>query len=157
MSSDEKPITATFLLEIIGRPKEHLVQTLEELIKKIDSEKKTSVKNKTIHEPTLIKDQQDLFTTFAEVEIKVEELMILAVLMFKYMPSHIEIISPERIVLQNNQLADLLSELSRRLHGYDELARIFQIEKDQMLSKIQELTQQLESKTPKKSTKKTKK
>ncbi len=145
MSSDEK-IKATMILEIIGRPKEHLVQTLDDLIKRIDKEEKATVKSKKIHEPTVMKDQKDLFTTFAEVDIESEELIFLAILIFKYMPAHIEITSPEKLVVDNNSVADILNELTRRLHGYDELARIFQIEKDQMQAKIQELTPQLESK-----------
>lgn len=158
MSSGEKKIIVSFILEVIGRPKEHLVQTLEEMIAKIDAEEKASVKNKKIHEPTVMKDQQDLFATFAEVEIEVEEAIFLAILMFKYMPAHVEIVSPEKMVFQNNQFADILNELTRRLHGYDELARIFQIEKNKMLEKIQELNSQIESKEkPKPSKKKPKK
>jgi hypothetical protein len=59
--------------------------------------------------------------------------------MFKYMPAHIEIIQPELIALSNNGFNDILNELTRRLHGYDEIARIMQIEKQILLKKIQEL------------------
>jgi hypothetical protein len=60
--------------------------------------------------------------------------------MFKYMPAHIEVVSPETIPLSNNGWSDILSELVRRLHSYDEVARILQIEKQELIKKIQELT-----------------
>ncbi len=138
--NDETPgLTAVMMLEVIGMPPEHLTKTLEEIIGKIDSERKVNVVNKKISEPILIKDQKDFYTTFAEVEIEVEEILQLIVLMFKYMPAHIEIISPELIVLSNNGWNDALNELTRRLHGYDEVARVLQNEKLILEKKLTEL------------------
>ncbi len=156
MSSSEKTVTANFILEIIGKPKEYLVQALDEMITKINSEERVVVTNKVIHEPLPMKDSKEFFTTYAEIEIEVEEPIFLAILMFKYMPSHVEIVSPERMVFQNNSFSDILNELTRRLHGYDELARIFQLEKQEMQNKINELTQAKEVKKskPKKAKKK---
>lgn len=141
MNSDKetKGIIAVMILDVIGRPPEHLMKSLEELINKIDEEKGVTVKRKEIKKPELMKDQKNFYTTFGEVEIEVEELLYLVMLLFKYMPAHIEIISPELIALTNNGWNDILNELARRLHGYDEIARILQIEKQTLLKKIQEL------------------
>jgi hypothetical protein len=135
-----KGIRASIILEIIGRPPEHLIETLEEIIKNMDKEKGVSVINKKINEVIPIKDQKDFYTTFAEVEIEVEDILYLAVIMFKYMPAHIEVIEPELIVLTNNGWTDILSELTRRLHGYEEVARVLQIKNSQMEKKIKELS-----------------
>lgn len=130
MSGNETTkITAMMMIEVLGRPKEHLIETLKDLIEKIGKEKKVKVVDFKIKEPTLAKDQKDLYTTFAEIEIEVEQPQILSILMFKYMPAHIEIIEPERIMLTNNGFADILSELTRRLHGYEEIVRVMQAEK----------------------------
>lgn len=141
MNSDEeiKKIKAIFILDIIGRPPEHLVESLGEIINNIDKEKGVVVKRKEIKKPEPMKDQKDFYTTFGEVEIEVEELSYLVDILFKYMPAHIEIISPELITLTNNGLNDILNELARRLHGYDEIARILQMEKQALLRKAQEL------------------
>lgn len=139
MSSDEVKVIAVMILDIIGRPPEHLVESLEKIIENMGKEKGVTLKSKQIKEPTLIKDQKDFYTTFAEIEVEVDEILYLAILMFKYMPAHIEIISPELIALSNNGFNDILNELTRRLHGYDEIARIMQIEKQILLKKIQEL------------------
>ncbi len=153
-SLETKGIKATLILEIIGRPPEHLVKALEELIKQIDEEKKVSVKSKKINEPILMKDSKDFYTTFAEVDIEVEDILNLAIVLFKYMPAHVEVVSPELIALTNNGWTDILSELTRRLHGYDEVARTIQIQNSQMQKKMQELLSK--EKTPKKSAKKKK-
>jgi len=155
MSSTEKSITVSFILEVIGRPKEHLVQALEEIISSMGTEKKASVISKKIHDPVVMKNQPEFFTTYAEIEIKVEELLILASLIFKYMPANIEIISPEKLTFDNNSLSEILSEITRKLHGYDELARMMQAEKRMFLKKIEELTpKEVEKKKPKNRSKK---
>ncbi|MCK5149809.1 hypothetical protein KAJ87_02695 [Candidatus Pacearchaeota archaeon] len=130
---------AILILEVIGRPPEHLVETLEDLSKKINEEKGVSVKNKKINEPALLKDQKEFFTSFAEIEVEVESVLHLAMLMFKYMPAHIEILSPETINLKNSDLNEILNEITRRLHGYDEVARVIQSEKKILENKLREL------------------
>lgn len=139
MSSDKIKVNAVIILDIIGRPPEHLVESLEKIIEEMEKEKGITIKSKKIKEPMLMKEQKNFYTTFAEIEIEVEEILYLAVLMFKYMPAHIEIISPEIIALSNNGFNEILNELVRRLHGYDEVARMMQLEKQVLLKKIQEL------------------
>ncbi len=135
----KKGILATIILEIIGRPPEHLVETLQDIIKRIDEEKGVEVLNKKINEPVLMKDSKEFYTTFAEVELEVEDILHLAIIMFKYMPAHIEVIEPELIALTNNGWTDILSELTRRLHSYEEVARVIRIENVKMKKKLQEV------------------
>ena len=132
-------ITASIIIEILGRPPEHLKDTLNEIINKIDSETGVKVIGKKINEPVLVKDKKDFYTSFAEIEIEIEEIIYLAILLFKYMPTHIEIISPESITLSNSGWNDILNELARRLHGYEEIARVLQMEKSVLEKKLKEL------------------
>tara|TARA_Y100000310_G_C19956349_1_gene479212 strand:- start:20 stop:475 length:456 start_codon:yes stop_codon:yes gene_type:complete len=136
---ETKGIRAMLIIEVIGKPPEHLTETLNKIIEQIGEEKNVEVVSKNLKEPVLMKDQKDFYTSFAEVEIKVEEIVILAGLMFKYMPAHVEVISPELIALTNNGWTEILSELVRRLHGYDEVARILQVEKGVLEKKLREL------------------
>ncbi len=169
---EEKGINALFILEIIGKPKEHLIETLNKIIDQIDKEKGISIRRKEIKEPVLMKDkigimnkekvqQKDFYTTFAEIEVEVEDILYLVILMFKYMPSHIEITSPEFIVLSNTGWNDILNELTRRLHGYDEIARIMQVEKNILEKRLRETLENKgikeEKKADKKKNKKSKK
>ena len=135
---ETKNISALMIVEVIGTPPEHLIETLENIIKTIDGEKGVSVKRKEIKEPKLMEGQTDFYTTFAEIEVEVEEILHLAILMFKYMPAHVEILYPELIALTNNGWNDIFNELTRRLHGYDEVARILQLENAQLQKKLSE-------------------
>ena len=140
METDEtKGIKAILILEVLGRPPEHLTETLEDLIGKIDAEPNVSVISKKINEPVLMKDRKDFYTNFAEIEVEVEEIVQLVMLMFKYMPANVEVLSPELIVLSNNGWNEVLNELIRKLHGYEEIARIIQIEKTVLENKLREV------------------
>jgi hypothetical protein len=144
----KKIIRSTIILEIIGKPKEHLVKTLEDIIKQINEEQGVCVTGKKINEPVLMKDTKELYTTFAEVELEIEDILYLAVIMFKYMPAHIEVISPELIALTNNGWTDILSELTRRLHSYEEIARIMQIQNSKIQNKLKELISKSNQNSP---------
>jgi len=143
-SEETKGIAAIMILEAIGKPPEHITEALENLIKEIEKEKGVTILNKKINEPIEMEKQKGFYTTFAEIEVEVEEVLHIAILMFKYMPAHIEIISPELIVLTNNGWNDILNELTRRLHGYDEVARVIQVEKSILEKKLRELLKEKE-------------
>jgi len=138
MNSTETKVRAVFMLEVMGRPPEFLTETLNGLIKQISEEKGAIIKSSKLNPPVLLKDQKDFFTSFAEVEIETENLLYLTILLFKYMPAYIEIISPQNISLANTDLNDVLNELARRLHGYEEVARILQNEKIILENKLRE-------------------
>jgi hypothetical protein len=138
MSSENK-VRVSFIFDIIGTPPEYLKETLDRIINDINKEKGVQVKDKKINEPILIKDNKELYTTFAEVEIEAEEIKDVIYLMFKFMPAHVEVISPEHFTISNNLFTEMLSELTRRLHSYEEIVRITQIEKDILEKKLREI------------------
>ncbi len=81
MSSNEK-INAFLVLDIIGKPAEFLVETLEKMIAEMKQEKGVIVKGSNVKEPVEMKENKDFFTTFAEIEVETDDMMYLAVLMF---------------------------------------------------------------------------
>lgn len=131
-------LSAIMVIEVMGRPKEHLIEMLEKMATDIDNEKGVEVVSKKIHEPKELEKHKDLFSAFIEVEINVEQAMLLAILMFKYMPSHVEVIEPEKFEIAAYQFGDMLSEITRRLHQYDELLRVYQVEKIALEKKLKE-------------------
>ena len=156
MSSKNEPIKAIIILEVIGRPPEYLVETLESLTEKIREEKGICVVDKKINEPILMKlpnsdgnksqedlekEQKDFYSSFAEIEVEADEVLQIAMLMFKYMPAHIEIIEPEYVSLTNNGMNEVFNEIVRRLHSYDEIARILEVEKNILEKKLREIAE----------------
>ena len=150
MSSENKKISAVFILEVIGRPPEYLTETLNDLIKKVGEEKGVKVIDSKVNESVLMKDQKDFFTNFAEIEVEVDNMLTLPILMFKYMPAHIEILSPQNISMTNSDFGDILDELTRRLHGYEEITRLVQAEKLVLEKKLRALVGNQENEKVKK-------
>jgi len=138
MSSDKKIVVA-MLIEVLGKPAEHLIVTLEDILSKIASEKGISIISKNINQPVEMASQKGFFTDFAEIELEVPDVATLILLMFKYMPSHIEILSPSDLSIKSFDLNKILNDLTLRLHKYDEVTRIVQMEKTILERKLREM------------------
>ena len=133
-------VRAILMLEILGKPKEHIKKTLAEIVKKLGEEKDVEIKEKKIAEPKKLEGEeikQELFTSFAEIELETS-LNKLVAICFGYMPSHLEIIYPEDLKIKNADLNMMLNELTRRLHQYDELAKGMIIERQILAKKIKD-------------------
>lgn len=130
-------VTAILMLEILGRPPEHIKKTLIEIIDNLGKEKGVKIVNKNIAEPKEATGEKDIFTSFAEIELEtsIDRLMMI---IFGYMPSHVEIIEPGDLKIKNSDLNILFNELARKLHQYDELARAFLVEREILAKQIQE-------------------
>jgi len=133
-------IKAMLIFEMLGRPVEHLKSTLEGFVGKISEEKGIEILDKKTHEPKRLEEaQQEIYTTFAETEINFEDIDALLKIIFVYMPSHIEIISPKEFQVKNFEIGTLMSEIARKLHQYDEIAKRLSVERNILMKQLQEL------------------
>lgn len=133
-------INAILILEILGKPKEHIIQTLAEILDKLGKEKDVKLIKKNIAEPKKLEGKEvkgEIFTSFAEVEIETS-LQKLMLICLAYMPSHMEIVYPEEMKIRNLDMNIFFTELLRRLHQYDELARALMIEREIIARQVQE-------------------
>jgi len=150
MSEEKKQkVQAALIIEVLGKPPEHLVETLKDMVQKIKEEKGVEVISDKINQASELKEKPGFYTNFAEIEVEVESMPYLSLLIFKYMPAHIEVISPEHITITNKDWGDVLNEITRRLHGYDEIARVIQYENQIMKQKLQQLLPPKEGEAPK--------
>lgn len=140
-------IQAHLILEILGRPAQHIKDALNELLKKLDSEKGIKVISKDEHEPVPIKDS-DLFTSFADVTVELDSMQQYFGIMFAYMPAHIEIISPENFNLSNFQFNELGNRLLSRLHEYDAITKKVIFERNILVEKLKQAAPHLFEKAP---------
>lgn len=125
-------IRIQLILEVLGKPQEYVKEILEKLREEIGKENGVNLISFSIAEPREIKDNNEFFTGFLDLEVEVEKVDILFALCFKYMPAHIDLIYPEKLNLTNSQLSELVNYLVTRLHGYDEIARILQLENEKL-------------------------
>ena len=131
-------LQANLILEILGRPKEHILEALNQLVARLSNEQGIKVIEKTIHNPIEVENSKDLFTTFAEILVELESIDNYLGIMFGYMPSNIELINPEKITLTNKNFNELAHKIISRLHDYDAITKKALIENEILAKKMQE-------------------
>ena len=138
-------IKALFTFEILGRPPEHIKETMGQLIDKLGELPGITINRKDIHEPKPIKDEnsRDLFTTFSEVEVVGKDMESIITIVFHAMPSHIEIIEPSEFGFRNFDFTNLLSALTVKLHRYDEIAKSITMERNILINRVKEMQARL--------------
>jgi hypothetical protein len=125
------------IIEVAGRPPEHLAEAIRAHIDKLNFIKGVSVLNSTFAEPRKLNEEKDLYTTFSEVEIQTDSVQKLLDIVFEFMPSSIEILDPAEVNFSLQETTNILNDIASRLHKYDDVAKIARFQ-------IQELTQRLQ-------------
>lgn len=141
----ETKIRALFIFEAMGRPPEHLKKALEEYTKKLGENKGVKITRKEVHEPKPIEKEgiEGLFTTFSEVEVVVDDINLIFDIALNMLPAHAEIIEPSEIKLKNFDLTEVISNLSVKLHKYDEIAKTITMEKSILVQRLQEMQEKI--------------
>ncbi len=130
-------LTAKFIIEILGRPAEHLKVALTELVDKLGTENGVAVLNKEIHETKRVEKSDNLWTTFADVEMRFETLPVFFNAIMTYLPAHIEVYEPENFKLNTFEVNEFANFIVSRLHNYDALAKRMMAERDILINKLE--------------------
>lgn len=125
-------VRAIMIVEMAGRPAEHLTEAIEKHVGILREVKDVEVDRIEVSEPRVIaaeegkevKEGEEMFTTFAECEFEIPNLARLTETMFDFMPSSIEVIEPTSVSLDATEATDLMNNISGRMHRYDEFAKI---------------------------------
>lgn len=118
------------IVEMAGRPAKYLTETLEKHVGVLHNVKDVEVHEIKVSEPREIprdeksKDQEPMFTAFAECDFECESFSRITETMFDFMPSSVEIIEPSKVTLDLTEATSLLNNISGRLHRYDEIAKV---------------------------------
>ena len=140
MSSDnQQKIVANVIIEVLGKPPEHLVETLNQIADKIDNEKYAKIVDKKINKAKELEKKEGYFTNYMELEIEFNDISNVPIFVFRYMPAHIDIISPEKITLHSGEWNSIFNDITRRMHGYDEVARTMKLEKQILERKLKKM------------------
>ena len=148
-------IRALFIFEMLGRPATHIKESLEKLIEQLGKQKGIEIVRKEIHEPKIVQDkvnqinekkldnEKELFTTFAETEIIVDNFNLMISIILNMLPSHVEILSPNEINFKNFELSSLLTDLTIKIHKYDEVAKVLMLDRNNIFNKLKESEQRI--------------
>lgn len=105
-------ITATFIIQIAGKPVDNVEKALNIVLDKLKAENdKFKVINSDIEKPEL-DEETTLYSGFLEVTAKFENASKLLSFIVDYTPSSIEVEDPEKIVMNNNDFTNVLNEVS---------------------------------------------
>ena len=118
-------------LEMLGRPKDYVEQTIKELADSIEKEG-FEIKDKKFFDAKQV-EEKNLYTTFSELEMYFKDISQLIQFVLKYLPSHIEVIEPEHINLKNSDINHLVGELAIMMHRYDDVTKGLLYERNALL------------------------
>lgn len=133
MFSKKQKIIIRTIIELLGKPKDHVEKTIKLLVAKLKGEKGIIIKNEFISESI---SQEELFSIYTELELEFESIELLSPFVFNYMPSLIEILEPEEIKLTARDFTNYLTDLQLRLHQIDGTLKLANQEKMNMNSTI---------------------
>ncbi|MFT4304905.1 MAG: PCI domain-containing protein [Candidatus Woesearchaeota archaeon] len=142
-NEDENGAQVRAIIEILGKPKEHVVKTLNNYINKIKEDKDFDVEEEHYEEPVEQEDQKGVFSTFSEITFNINDINKLISFCFDYMPSSVEIIEPENFNLSSKHLTDLLNDMQSRLHHTEMLTKKLFEENKAFNSSLNVLTRNL--------------
>jgi hypothetical protein len=102
------------IVEILGKPKEYVEETLKGYIVKITNNEDIILLKEDYQKP---KEVEAMWSAFSEIEFLAKDITVLMGFCFDYMPSSVEIIAPEKIIYDTNDFTDFLNDMQARLHA----------------------------------------
>lgn len=115
------------IIEVLGKPKEHVENSIKEYIEHIKQDSELVILNEEYSE---VKEQGNLWSQFVEIDLVIKGTQKLISFCFEYMPSSIEVVKPESLDLKNNEMSSFLNDLQARLHNVDMIVKQLKAEND---------------------------
>jgi len=128
---EEKPqwldnsIKFTAIIEMAGKPREYIEQTLKEYVDTIKKDKNFYVYKEAFAET---KQHEGLFSTFVELEVAAKNPQGLVAFCFDYMPSSVDVIEPLNFSFDAYQFSSLLNDMQAKLHNIDMLVKTMRVQ-----------------------------
>jgi len=120
---DKGYIQSRIILEMIGKPKEHVDDTLKKYVEHIKKSSDIELLNQNFVEAKESEDNKGFWTAFVELELLTKNITALTGFCFDYMPSSIEIIAPAELRIKGAQLSNIINDLQGKLHKLDMMVK----------------------------------
>ena len=114
--AEKTHIRCKVIIEILGKPKEHVEKTLRMYVDNIKDDSDLIILNSEFSQAV---EKEKLWATFVELDMIIKGIPKLIAFCFDYMPSSIEISKPEEFVMRKSSVEDLINDLQARLHDVD--------------------------------------
>ncbi len=116
------------ILEVLGKPKEHVEKTIKVLVEKVKEREEISVLNEKYAD--IKQEGKTMFSTFVELEMVIKGIAALTGFCFDFMPSSIDIEKPERLTVKNRHISGIFNDMQSKLHNVDMIAKTLRAERD---------------------------
>lgn len=115
------------IIEVLGKPKEHVEESLKTYLDAIKKEAGENFFKSEVMEAQktgeAVQDGVEYYTSFAELEVLFKDIQSLAGFCFDYMPSSVEIIKPDSLVLRNVDISNIMNDLQAKTHVVDGIVK----------------------------------
>ena len=109
---EDKKIIGNFIIQIAGKPIENVEKALNLIAEKLNEEKENfKILNIEIEEADL-DEETSLYSGFIDAKIRFNDISKLLGFIVDYTPNSIEIEEPDKIILTNNNITEILNDLS---------------------------------------------
>jgi|SRR3989344_5498393 len=105
------------IIEVLGMPEKHIVEVINKVLEKLKTEQGITFEKQDVSKPELVKEKY--YAIFAEVEIKIINFTKLLQFCYDYMPTSIEILDTEKVVMPIREFANGINDSLIRLHQYN--------------------------------------
>jgi hypothetical protein len=112
---------ALTILEIVGKPKEHIEKTLKDYIKQIEKDKRYAVASTSTKRAKKL--EGEMYSAFAELTFYTKDMQSILDFALDYLPASIEIEEPEKITLKNTSASAIVNDFLVKLHQVDMVAK----------------------------------
>ena len=116
----EGHIRCSTIIEVLGKPKEHVEKTIRDYVAKIKKDENFMIMSEKYSD---VKPQDVFFSIFVELEMIAKGMDALIGFCLDYMPSSVEIIKPESFIIKNNTLSGLINDMQAKLHTVDMIVK----------------------------------
>ena len=120
-------IRCSTIIEVLGKPKDYVESAIKEYIQHIKEDSELVILNEDYSET---KEQGKLWSKFAELDLVIKGTRKLISFCFEYMPSSLEVVKPEHLIMSNPEISGFLNDLQARLHNVDMIVKQLKAEND---------------------------
>jgi len=124
------------IVEVIGKPKEHVEKAVNMIAEKaaelegLKIEKKEIAPVKSLKDEKLTKTEEkiqgqhgELFTSFAEIEFRADNIDVIASFCFDFLPASLEITEPSKIQADIQDISKLMNDVLGKIHNVDHVLK----------------------------------
>src|SRR3989344_8233902 len=101
-------------IEVMGYPEDHIKEVIQKVIENLKKEEGIKVIKEETLAPELVKEK--FFSCFTDIELKINDFKMLLNFCYHYLPSNIEILDAEKIIIPPREFVVGLNGMLEKLH-----------------------------------------